>query len=222
MSKNFKKSGAPTKAGSPGAKKPGALSLWPIFAAVAIVVGAVTLLFLHVHQTGEAPQPAASVFMGDHYPSQGHQGHMPGDIKRFANFGYNSDPPTSGFHREIFSPAFVSAVPLPKYVQVHLLEHGNVLLQYNCPCPQIAQQLAEIAVDFDSRLLPPGTVQPTPKQIQGIEEGGLAVVVAPYPTMTHTIALTAWTRLATMPAVNKADVVSFINQWLHDQDNLSQ
>jgi len=48
------------------------------------------------------------------------------------------------------------------------------------------------------------------------------VVVAPYPAMPYKIALTAWTRLATTDTVKKADVVSFINRWLHDSDNLQQ
>src|SRR5579864_9231814 len=120
MSKKKRKSGAPAKSTPPRAARQGSLALWPIFVAAVIVAGAVGLLYSHIRGTSAAPQPSPSVFGGDHYPSQGHQGHMPGDLKRFANFRYSSDPPTSGFHREIFSPAFVNAAPLPKYIQVHL------------------------------------------------------------------------------------------------------
>jgi len=197
-------------------------ALWPVLAAVVVIGGAVWLLVAHLRATTAGPQPAPSVIASTHYPSQGHQGHQPGDLKRYASFHYSSDPPTSGFHREIMSPAFVNANPLPKYVQVHLLEHGNILLQYNCMCPQTAAELAEIANEFDSRLAPAGTIQPSPDQLKSAEENGLAVIVAPYPAMPHIIALTAWTRLATMDSVNKADVVSFINRWLRDSDNLSQ
>jgi len=63
---------------------------------------------------------------------------------------------------------------------------------------------------------------PTAEQMRQAEEQGLAVVVAPYPAMPYKIALTAWTRLATTDTVKKADVVSFINRWLHDSDNLQQ
>jgi len=197
-------------------------TLWPVLAAAAVIGAAVWLLVAHVRATTAGPQPAPSVIASTHYPSQGHQGHMPGDLKRYANFRYSSDPPTSGFHREILSPAFVNADPLPKYVQVHLLEHGNILLQYNCMCPQTAAALAEIADAFDSRLVPAGTTLPSNDQLKSAEENGLAVIVAPNPTMPHIIALTAWTRLATMDSVNKADIVSFINRWLRDPDNLSQ
>jgi hypothetical protein len=212
--------------GRPSASKPAArqtgLHLWPVLVAMVLIAGAIWLLYTHLRSTNAAPQPAPSAYASTHFPAQGHQGHRPGDPKRYANFRYSSDPPTSGFHLEIFSLAFVNSGPLPKYTQVHLLEHGNILLQYNCVCPETASALAAIAEEFDSRLLPPGTTQPTFEQIQRAEESGLAVVVAPYPAMPHTIALTAWTRLATMDAVNKEDIVSFINRWLRDPDNLAQ
>jgi hypothetical protein len=199
-----------------------ATTLWPILVAAAVIGVAVWLLYAHLQSTTAAPQPAPSVFASTHYPSQGHQGHKPGDAKRYQYFLYNSDPPTSGFHLEKFSPGFVNINPLPRYVQVHLLEHGNILLQYNCMCPDTVAALTEIANEFDSRLVPPGTIVPTYQQIQNAEEGGLAVVVAPYPSMRHTVAVTAWTRLANMDSANKADIISFINRWLRDQDNLSQ
>jgi hypothetical protein len=221
MSKQSKKRQAAAKPPQ-RATKAGPVTWWPLAVALLVVGAAVWLLMNHVRETTAPPQPAPSVFAGGHYSSQGHQGHMPGDGKKYANFRYSSDPPTSGFHREIFSPGFVNAQPLPKYVQVHLLEHGNILLQYNCLCPDVVQQLSEIANEFNTRLLPAGTITPTFEQVQQNEEGGLAVVVAPYPSMTHTIALTAWTRLATLPAVDKPKIVSFINRWLHDADNLNQ
>lgn len=219
MSKQIKKRAAKTAARAPAR---GPLALWPVAVALLVVGVAVALLVSHLRATNAVPQPEPSTFAGEHYPSQGHQGHVPGDVKKYADFRYSSDPPTSGFHREIFSPQFVNPNPLPKYVQVHLLEHGNILLQYDCLCPEVAQALAAVASQFDSRLVPAGTAAPTLQQIQTAEEKGLAVVVAPYPTMSHTIALTAWTRLATLPAINKTDIVSFINRWLHDSENLSQ
>jgi len=200
-----------------------AMSLLPPVLALIVIAGVVAVLIMHLRSANAPPQPAPSAFAGSHYPSQGHQGHMPGDDRRFAHFQYNSDPPTSGYHREVTTGVLINAAPLPKYVQVHLLEHGNILLQYNCLlCPDVAQQLAEIANEFDARVLPPGTVQPTPDQVHSAEESGLAVIVAPYPGMPHKIALTAWTRLATLDAVDKTKIMSFINQWLRNEDNLNQ
>jgi Protein of unknown function (DUF3105) len=211
MSKRVKKSMTPVA------------SLWPVAVALLVVAGAIALLVIHMNSANAPPAPAPSVFAGEHYPSQGHEGHMPGDDKRFAHFHYNSDPPTSGYHREVMTRVLVSPVPLPKYVQVHLLEHGNVLLQYNCLiCPDVVSQLTDIASEYNAKVLPPGTIDPTPEDVGAAEENGQAVIVAPYPGMPHKIALTAWTRLATLDDVNRTDIVSFINQWLHNIDNMNQ
>jgi hypothetical protein len=200
-----------------------AAAIWPVAAALAAIAAAVALLIVHLNAGNAPPAPAPSVFSGEHFPSQGHRGHMPGDDTRYAHFHYNSDPPTSGYHREVGTRVLISPVPIPKYVQVHLLEHGNILLQYNCLlCPDLVNQLAGIALEYDSKQLPAETITPTPEQVQGLEESGLGVIVAPYPGMAHKIALTAWTRLATLDAVNKTDIESFINQWLHNVDNLQQ
>jgi hypothetical protein len=199
-------------------------SLWPVAAAILVIAASIALLLTHVRTASAPPSPAPSVFEGEHFPSQGHEGHMPGDDRKFAHFQYSSDPPTSGYHREVMTKLLVSPVPLPKYVQVHLLEHGNVLLQYNCllPCPGIIAGLTQIANGYNAKLLPPGVVQPTADEVQSAEESGESVLVAPYPGMSHRIALTAWTRLATLDDIDRTKITSFIDRWLHDNDNLSQ
>lgn len=166
-----------------------------------------------------SPQTITLQFLGAHYPAQGHR-HF-GDSES-TPFAYNSDPPTSGPHKELFSTSFNSALPLPAYVQAHLLEHGNVLLQYNCKCPDIAGALYQIAYRYDRRLIPSDQLQPTPAQVQAAEEAGESVVVAPYPGMKHKLALTAWTRLATLDSVDEAKIESFINAYLHNQANTAQ
>ena len=158
-------------------------------------------------------------FAGTHYPSQGHRHFDEGES---TDFKYNSDPPTSGPHKEAFNDAFNSPTPLAKYVQVHLLEHGNVLLQYNCNCPDIAGALYQIAYRYDGQLVPAGQLQPLPADVQAAEESGQAVIVAPYPGMKHKIALTAWTRLGVLDSVDQDKITSFINAYLHNQANASQ
>lgn len=164
-------------------------------------------------------KPSSAATPGKSFASQGHQHLAPGTSDTFA---YNSDPPTSGPHRELFNDAFFSPTPLPKYVQVHLLEHGNVLLQYDCKCPDIAAALARIANDYDNRLYPANQLQPLPTDVQLAEDQGLAVIVAPYPSMKSKIALTAWTRLETLDAVDEAKIKTFVNAYLHNSDNASR
>jgi len=181
---------------------------------------------------GAAPSPSPSSTMtpmptpretpGVYYKSQGHPGHDKKTPAEVASFAYSSDPPTSGMHLESFSEVLISATPLPKYLQVHLLEHGNVLMQYNCNCPDIAGALAQIASLYNNRQLPQGQTAFTADLVQAIEERGSGVVVAPYPTMKHKIALTAWTRLQTFDAIDEPAMIKFINAYLTNQANAMQ
>lgn len=166
-----------------------------------------------------ATTTAAGAFLGTYYPSQGHTHLQPGEPDDFV---YNSNPPTSGPHREIFNDAFISPVPLAKYVQVHLLEHGNVLLQYNCSCPDIERALGAIAMQYDKHLLPAGQLQPTTADVQNAEDQGFAVIVAPYRGMKSKIALTAWTRLGTLNSLDQKQITSFIDTYLHNEANAAQ
>lgn len=168
------------------------------------------------------PVPRPSETPGNHFPSQGHPGHDKKDPSEVAGFKYNSDPPTSGMHLERFAPSLISTTPLPKYMQVHLLEHGNVLLQYNCACPDIAGALAQIASGYNNRQLPAGRTAFTPDDIQAIEERGSGVLVAPYPGMQHKIALTAWTRLQPFESIDQSAMIRFINAYLTNQMNAAQ
>lgn len=217
-----------TPARGPNAQSPKskrALAKWVPWLGLAVVVLVIGGFWLHARpRAAGAPETAASAAEpGTHYASQGHQGHAPGDEVRYAHFQYSSDPPTSGYHREILTTTFSSPTALPKYIQVHLLEHGNVLLQYSCFCPDVVKRLNAIAAQFDNRLRPgAGDIGARPADVQSAEEQGLAVVVAPYPSMKATIALTAWTRLATLKAVDDANIMAFINAYLHNEQNLNQ
>lgn len=170
------------------------------------------------------PMPTPAETPGVYYKSQGHPGHdvtSPTDPK-VTGYKYSSDPPTSGMHLESFSQTLISQTPIPKYLQVHLLEHGNVLMQYNCQCPDIAGALAQIASLYNNRQLPQGQTTFTPDLIQTIEERGSGVIVAPYPSMKHKIALTAWTRLETFDAIDEPAMIKFINAYLTNQANAMQ
>lgn len=196
-----------------------------VAAAAAIVAAAALLLYARNSSSEPSPSPTASlsvatapaIALGRQFPSQGNEHNMPQD--RLEKFAYNSDPPTSGPHLEVFSDGFVSQRPLPKYMQVHFLEHANVLLQYNCVCPDVAAALAQIAAEYDDRLLPPGRTIAVAADVSAAAEQGAAVVVAPYPGMKSKIALTAWRRLLELDGIDKAQIVTFINQYLNNHDN---
>lgn len=109
---------------------------------------------------------------------------------------YNSDPPTSGPHLPSIARWGVHENPIPKELQVHNLEDGGVAVQYNCPqtsqeCRTMVEKLAQIVRRYDH------------------------IVLAPYPGMSHKIALTAWSRIDKFNEFDEARIVRFIDTYIH-------
>ncbi len=105
---------------------------------------------------------------------------------------YNSDPPTSGPHLPYLAPWGIHTEPIPKELQVHNLEDGGVLVQYNCPqgCPDLVEKLRAIVNRYERQ-----------------------VVLAPYPGMDHRIALTAWGRIDKFDTFDEKGIVRFIDAY---------
>jgi hypothetical protein len=89
-------------------------------------------------------------------------------------FRYNTSPPTSGPHLGSLARWGVHEVPIPNELQVHNLEDGGVMVQYNCPdgCPDLVTQLEGVVDQYHD-----------------------GIILAPYPGMDSRIALTAWQRI---------------------------
>jgi hypothetical protein len=104
---------------------------------------------------------------------------------------YNSDPPTSGPHLPYIAPWGVHTRPIVRELQVHNLEDGGVLVQYNCECPDLVARLKAIVQRYDRH-----------------------VILAPYPGMKPRIALTAWTRLDTLEELDEARVKRFVEAYI--------
>jgi hypothetical protein len=103
---------------------------------------------------------------------------------------YNSDPPTSGPHLPYIAPWGVHTRPIPPELQVHNLEDGGVLVQYNCECPDLVEKLRGIARRYDRQ-----------------------VILAPYPPMKSRLALTAWTRIDAFDELDEKRIVRFIEAY---------
>ncbi len=103
---------------------------------------------------------------------------------------YNSDPPTSGPHLPYIAPWGVHTRPIARELQVHNLEDGGVLVQYNCDCPDLVAKLRDIVQKYDKQ-----------------------VILAPYPSMKTRIALTAWTRLDAFDELDARRVTRFIQAY---------
>ena len=105
---------------------------------------------------------------------------------------YNSEPPTSGPHLPYIAPWGIHTEPLSRQLQVHNLEDGGVMVQYNCPepCPDLVAKLAAIVSSYDHQ-----------------------VILAPYPGMKTRIALTAWTRLDAFDEFDETRIRRFITAY---------
>jgi hypothetical protein len=147
-------------------------------AAVVVVVAAVLGYFAY--------ERAFSALPGVSMPDQGNE-HI--KIETEPHVAYNSDPPTSGPHMPYVAPWGIHTEPITKELQVHNIEDGGVVVQYNCPsgCPDLVAKLKAI-------------VERYPEQ----------VVLAPYPGMKTRIALTAWTRIDAFDDFEEGRVVRFI------------
>ena len=105
---------------------------------------------------------------------------------------YNTAPPTSGWYYDIPLDGVswgVRQEAVEDEVQVLYLEHGVVMVQYNCPeeCPDLMSDLERVVNSYPS-----------------------GVVMAPYPDMDTTIALTAWGWIDTFESFDQVRIDEFI------------
>jgi hypothetical protein len=119
---------------------------------------------------------------------------------------YNSKPPTSGPHWNIPGegpvPWGIYKEQIPDEGQIHNLEHGGIMIQYNCrDCPELVAQLE----DFYERYWPQHKLPMFPASSK--------MVVAPYYDMPSRIALTAWGRIETMDAYDEARITRFVDAY---------
>jgi hypothetical protein len=96
---------------------------------------------------------------------------------------YLTDPPTSGAHALVIPPRGALDAPIPKPVQVAILEAGGVIIQYRGLPPAAVARLRELA--------------------------GGDVRVAPAATLPAPVVATAWTRKLTCSAVDVAALRRF-------------
>jgi hypothetical protein len=149
-----------------------------------VIVGGGIIWLVNARNTGvsdEASLPGRAV------PSVG-QAHINDGEK---GTGYNSVPPTSGPHYQNPAPNGAFDQPIPDEVQVHNLEHGQIMIQYTCTdCPELAAQLKPFADRFRPWVL-----------------------VAPYPNpnVGSRIVLTAWGRIDTFDEFDEQRTIDFIN-----------
>jgi hypothetical protein len=109
---------------------------------------------------------------------------------------YVSKPPSSGNHYPVWPVFRVYEKPVPWGFLVHGLEHGAIVIVYNCPdgCPN---DVVAIRALWAATSTKPGCGRPP-------------VIVAPDPTLDVRFAATAWGHTLRAPCFDRAAFASFI------------
>jgi hypothetical protein len=152
---------------------------WRAAALVVALVVAVVVAYFAYRAVADLP----GIKMAD-------QGHLHLATASDPHEAYNSEPPTSGSHLSYIAPWGVHTRPIVRELQVHNLEDGGVMVQYNCECPDLVEKLAAIVRKYDR-----------------------FVILAPYPDMKTRIALTAWTRIDAFDEFDEGRVRRFIDAY---------
>lgn len=113
-----------------------------------------------------------------------------------AHESYNSKPPTSGPHIGGKAPWGITTTQIPDEIQVHNLEDGGVIVHYD-PAQTATSTIQELETVVNPYYLK-----------------GKNIILEPYASMDAPIVLTAWTRIAKLPAFDKAAIEEFIKAYI--------
>jgi hypothetical protein len=158
--------------------------------AMTAVVGA-GMVAMHLVPAVELAEVSGSVYPCKDLPGRAVAPQKPRHLSYLGepHVAYNSSPPTSGPHMPWLITAGVYRRPIPQEYQVHLLEHGKVLVQYPIGDPAGARTDLE---RFARR-------RPD------------IVVAAPSSDVQRGVALTAWQRIHLMRAYDSRAIERFVS-----------
>lgn len=135
---------------------------------------------------------------------------------------YNSNPPTSGDHYEVWTKNGVYDKPTEDGHLVHSLEHGYVIISHNCEMinskliPTKSGQNSKVGTE--SAKTDKECLNFVSKLKERVEKDAQKLILVPRPNLDTNFALTAWTRIekfrieeASMERVNSF-IDSFRNQ----------
>jgi hypothetical protein len=166
-----------------------------VLAAAALAI-AVTALYLYNSTPRHLTFQPVAQDVGQVVPSEGQQ-----HVQAGTQITYQHQPPTSGSH---YSQAGVAPVAwqtigtLQPEVWVHNLEHGGIVVLYNCPsgCDDLQKQLTTYV----------NSIVPAEPQY-----GEYKIILSPYSQGmgTHKVALLAWDRIEFLDGYDQAKITQF-------------
>lgn len=180
-----------------------------IAAAAVVVVGGLVWLALALSRGGEAAvasEPDPDIVATEiTVPGEG-ASHLPTGQKA----AYNHYPPSSGPHWNQQGVAPLAwgyyADPVPPESWVHNLEHGGIVILYNCPaaCPEMEASLQRLAgLVPDSRF------------------GTQKVIITPDPAIDARVVALAWTRQMDLSDYDQARLLDFYKRWVDSGPELT-
>ncbi|MBM3933990.1 MAG: DUF3105 domain-containing protein [SAR202 cluster bacterium] len=162
------------------------------------LVGLISILFLVSLFAGSLPfsnnNPSGPSGPGTRYESQGGTHIAVGD----SHAAYSTKPATSGWHYDTTAPWGVYTEPVTEERVVHNLEHGGVIIYYNCPDNSCADDVAKLT-----------------SFVRSTDE----TILAPYPDMDAKFALVAWTFMQKLDAYDEEAVRAFVNAHLNSPNS---
>lgn len=123
------------------------------------------------------------------FPAEGLAQHVP----QGSSIDYGTEPPTTGPHYPTpTDPGYYETQELPGNL-VHALEHGNIVIYYDRPSPEVIQTLKGWASHF--------------------QDPWAGVVVTPMPGIAEEIILTAWTKELRLQKFDTTSAAAFIDRF---------
>ncbi len=148
------------------------------------------------------------------------RGHVPVGTPEF----YNSLPPTSGPHYEIWTRAGILDTQPDDRMLIHSLEHGYVIMSYNCDIPaalNFQENEASISAKpaTDSAQVSEAFKTPDCQALKDNlakvfeEKGKRKLIVTPRIDLKNPITLTAWNHLLRLDNFDKKTIIDFIDAY---------
>ena len=150
------------------------------------------------------------------------QGREHWEHAKLDEFKYNSNPPTSGPHDPDWIRPGIYGTPQDKYKLIHSLEHGYVVVHYNCALPisnfefLISKVNAhEDEGDLDGDSTPSATFKADCSLAQVLVDWGMKMelkklIVQVNPTVDKPIVLVAWGRILKMDSFDEKLAEKFV------------
>jgi hypothetical protein len=151
-----------------------------LYGVLAVVIVAVIIALL----PSELPEELAAV---ESFPNLGQEHIDPATQTP----EYNSDPPTSGPHAPNSAACGIYRQPIPDVAQVHTLEHGAVLFQYQ---PGLDPADRDLLENFARQV-------------------GTHILVAPRPGLSDLVVLTGWTKMLRLDTLDMDVAEAFYDRF---------